>query len=297
MDIRANGTKIHVREQGDGKLALVFLHYWGGSSRTWDGVVGELSGQYRTIATDHRGWGDSDAPALGYSIGDLADDAQAVIEALDLRRYILVGHSMGGKVAQLLASRLPRGLEGVVLVAPSPPSPTVLADEQRAAMTHAYDSRESIEWLLDHVLTAKPLRPDYREQVIADSLRGAPQARQAWPNAAMLEDITGNVAFIDVPVMVIAGELDQVDRVETLQTELLPRIAGARLQILAGTGHLSPLESPLEIATMIRRFVVELESRAGMPKTPEQVPVVFDAAFSAADVDDKLPISNPLGIS
>ena len=60
-------------EQGDGKLALLFLHYWGGSSRTWDGVVGELSSQCRTIATDHRGWGDSDAPNHGYTIADLAN--------------------------------------------------------------------------------------------------------------------------------------------------------------------------------------------------------------------------------
>src|SRR5579864_1872869 len=85
MDIRTRGTRIHVREQGDGKLALLFLHYWGGSCRTWDGVVGELSSQYRTIATDHRGWGDSDAPNHGYTIADLANDAQDVIEALNLR--------------------------------------------------------------------------------------------------------------------------------------------------------------------------------------------------------------------
>lgn len=70
----------------------------------------------------------------------------------------------------------------------------VLPDEQRAAMTQAHDSRESIEWVLDNVLTANPLQPDCRERVIADSLRGAPQAKAAWPNAAMLEDITGDAA-------------------------------------------------------------------------------------------------------
>ncbi|TDN69507.1 alpha/beta fold hydrolase [Paraburkholderia sp. BL10I2N1] len=292
MDIRVNGTKIHVKEKGDGKLALVFLHYWGGSSRTWDGVVGELSGQYRTIATDHRGWGDSDAPEDGYTITDLADDAQGVIEALNLRHYVLVGHSMGGKAAQLLASRRPAGLEGLVLVAPSPPSPMVLPDEQRAAMTTTYDSRESIAWVLDNVLSANPLKPIYREQVIADSLRGAPQAKAAWPNAAMLEDITGDVASINVPVMVIAGELDQVDRVETLQKELMPRIAGARMHALPGTGHLSPLEAPSALATTIRQFVAGLESSAAAPNTPEQVPAAFDAAFNAGDLDAVIGLFN-----
>ena len=260
MHIQTRGAKIHVSEQGNGEPALVFLHYYGGSSRSWDGVIGELSGAYRTIATDHRGWGESESPKEGYSIVDLADDAQDVLVALELKRYVLVGHSMGGKVAQLLASRRPSGLKGVVLVAPSPPSPmTAFSDEQRTAMTTVYDTRESITQALDNVLIAKPLSPALREQVIADSLRGAPQAKTAWPLVGMVEDITGDVRSINVPVKVIAGEKDQVDRIETLARELLPRIAGARLHALPDTGHLSPLEAPSAVAEEIRAFVSELD--------------------------------------
>lgn len=261
MDIRTRGARIHVRDQGKGATALVFLHYWGGSCRTWEGVVDELPTHYRTVATDHRGWGDSDAPEHGYTIADLANDAQDVIEALNLRSFVLVGHSMGGKVAQLLASRRPGGLQGVVLIAPSPPSAMAIPEAQRQAMTAAYDSRESIGGVLDNVLTANRLTPALREQVIFDSLRGAPQARAAWPNTAMLEDITRDVGSINVPVIVISGELDQVDRVETLQQELLPRINGARLHVLPGIGHLSPLEAPAAVATLIRQFIEELEAR------------------------------------
>ncbi|RFU44872.1 alpha/beta fold hydrolase [Paraburkholderia sp. DHOC27] len=262
MDIHTRGARIHVEEQGEGRLALVFLHYWGGSCRTWDGVVDSLSSAYRSIAIDHRGWGESDAPAHGYTIADLADDAEDVIAELKLRAFVLVGHSMGGKVAQLLASRRPQGLQGVVLVAPSPPSAMKFSAEQRAAMSSAYDSRESISGVLDNVLTANPLTRAQREQVIADSLRGAPQAKAAWPNAGMLEDITAEVGVINVPVTVISGERDQVDSVETLRNELLPRIQGARLHVLPGIGHLSPLEAPAAVATVIREFVAELEPLA-----------------------------------
>ena len=260
MDIQTSGARIRVREQGNGEPALVFLHYWGGSSRTWRSVISQLSNPHRTIAVDHRGWGDSEAPEHGYTIADLANDAQEVIATLGLRRYILVGHSMGGKVAQLLASRRPRGLQGMVLVAPSPPAPMALPDEQRKAMAAAYDSRESVSWVLDNVLTANPLTPADREQVIVDSLRGAPQAKAAWPKAAMLEDITREVGSIDVPVLVIAGELDRVDSLDTLEKELLPRIAGARLVVLPGIGHLSPFEAPAAIAAAIEQFESELES-------------------------------------
>lgn len=260
MYIETRATKLHVTQQGTGETAWVFLHYWGGSSRTWERVIDALPEHYRAIAIDHRGWGDSAAPERGYGIADLADDAEDVIQSLGLTHYILVGHSMGGKVAQALAARRPEGLLGVLLVAPSPPSPMELPDSQRATMAAAYESRESVAWVLDNVLTASPLAPELREQVIADSLRGAPQAKVAWPEVAMREDISGQVGAINVPVLVLAGERDQVDSVETLQRELLPRIAGARLQVLPGVGHLSPLEAPSALAGHLQRFALALES-------------------------------------
>jgi|GEM_PF-236449 len=281
MDIQSNGVRIHVTQQGDGDLAIVFLHYYGGSSRTWRFVMDALSSRVRTVATDHRGWGRSEAPADGYRIEDLADDAQGVIEAMGLRRFVLVGHSMGGKTAQLLASRRLPGLQGLVLVAPSPPSPMRLSDEQRAVVAGAYASRESVEWVLDNVLTATKLSGDVREQVVADSLAGATQAKLAWPNVAMLDDITREVGAIDVPVLVISGDRDQVDRTETLREELLPRVAGARLQVLPGVGHLSPLEAPSQLVALISDFVQELESGSS---TPGQLVAAFDRAFNAGDV-------------
>src|SRR5471032_117273 len=166
MKMTVNNIQIEVQDRGTGAPALVLLHYWGGSSRTWDGVIAALPAGYRTVAPDLRGWGDSDAPADGYALADFADDAQQMIAALGLRDYVLVGHSMGGKIAQLLAARRPAGLSGLVLVAPSPPVPLALPPEARAAMAGAYLSRESVGMSIDHMLTAKPLTNSLREQVV-----------------------------------------------------------------------------------------------------------------------------------
>lgn len=155
MEIASNGIRIHVEEQGSGNPALVFLHYYGGSSRTWAKVIAALPKPQHTIALDHRGWGASDAPATGYGLADLAADAEGVIEALNLKQYVLVGHSMGGKVAQLMASRRPKGLVGLVLVAPAPPPPLVVPPEMREMMAGAYLTRESIGTAIDQMLTAK----------------------------------------------------------------------------------------------------------------------------------------------
>ncbi len=258
MKVASNGIVLHIEEQGSGELSLVFLHYWGGSSRTWRLVTAELAQRFRTIAIDHRGWGHSDAPDAGYALSDMAADVAGVITALNLRRYVLVGHSMGGKVAQLMASRRPAGLAGLVLVAPSPPTPMSLPAAARETMTGAYESRAAVEATIDNVLTAKPLPEEIRKQVTEDSLKGASAAKLAWPLATSQEDITHQVGNIDVPTIVIAGELDKVDTPNVLKTELLSRVPTASIHVLAGTGHLSMLESPLEIATLIRRFCERL---------------------------------------
>src|SRR5271169_1213825 len=134
MNITSNGIRINVTDNGHGNLAVVFLHCWGGSSRTWDRVLAALPPGYRTVAIDQRGWGSSEHPSGGFSVANLANDTAGAIEALGLERYILVGHSMGGKTAQLLASRRPKGLVGLVLVASAPPSPLNILEEIRAAM-------------------------------------------------------------------------------------------------------------------------------------------------------------------
>lgn len=260
MQIASNGIRIHVDERGSEGLPLVFLHYWGGSSRTWDHVTAILSKSHRTVSIDHRGWGQSEAPPSGYALTDLAADAEGVIEALNLRDYVLVGHSMGGKVAQLMASRRPQGLAGLVLVAPSPPQPMRMPTEAREMMAQAYSSREAVEATIDKVLTAKPLPAADREQVIEDSLRGAPQAKAAWPNATSLEDISDKVTTITAPTLVVAGELDRVDSVDLLKAELLTRVPHAVLQVLPGAGHLSMLETPRALAQIIANFANSLST-------------------------------------
>jgi len=250
---------IHVEEQGSGTPALLFLHYWGGSSRTWRHVIGALPGTYRTLAMDLRGWGASDAPDVGYALADFADDVRRVITERGLSNFVLIGHSMGGKIAQLVAAGQPEGLVGLVLVASAPPTPLGLPPDVREGMERAYSSTASVVVTIDHVLTAKPLSKDLREQVIEDSLRGGAAAKIAWPRYTSQEDISTAVSAITVPTLVIAGELDRVDSVSTLEAELLTRIPHADMHVLPGTGHLSPLESPLDVAELIGKFLSTLE--------------------------------------
>ena len=116
MKISSNGVQLNVSEQGKGGIALVFLHYWGGSARTWNPVANLFCREFQSIAIDLRGWGESEKPASGYSVRNQADDVEGVVRELGLNRYYLVGHSMGAKIVEVLASRKSKGLEGLILV-------------------------------------------------------------------------------------------------------------------------------------------------------------------------------------
>jgi pimeloyl-ACP methyl ester carboxylesterase len=245
---------LHVQQAGTEQPALVFLHYWGGSTRTWHPVIARLASAARCVAIDHRGWGSSSAPAHGYATADLADDALAVISALGLDDYIVVGHSMGGKVAQLLAARVPSGLRGLVLVAPAPARPAVVPDAVLAGMRAAYGSRESVIATLDGVLRHAPLDDALREQVVQDSLAGAQAAKEAWPAQTIGEDVSDGLGRIDVPVLVLTGEHDRVEPAELMRSHVLAHIPGATLEVVPGSGHLMPLERPDELSTRIAAF-------------------------------------------
>jgi pimeloyl-ACP methyl ester carboxylesterase len=127
---------------------------FGGTGRTWDLVIRELAGRHRCVAPDLRGWGGSDKKADGYDLHIQADDVAAIVASLGLSQYILVGQSMGGKIAQILGARRPQGLKGLVLVAPAPPTPFTAPKEQRDAMLESYQTAAGVEFALS-ILTSR----------------------------------------------------------------------------------------------------------------------------------------------
>ncbi|KAK3938158.1 alpha beta-hydrolase [Diplogelasinospora grovesii] len=240
---------------------VFFLHFWGGSSAVWSRVTSLLPPEWPTAALDFRGWGASVGPddAGAYSIAHLAADVEAAIASLEPQKVVLVGMSMGGKVAQAVAGRgrVGSALRGVLLVGPAPPTPLVLPGEMREQQVHAYDSAQSAEFVARHVLTSprSGLGDDAYEAMVRDMLGGNRWAREAWPAYAMAEDVVELARRIVVPVVVLGGENDLVEPVERLRSEVVGNIGGAKMIVLPGAGHMVPLEKPAEVAREIKEFV------------------------------------------
>jgi pimeloyl-ACP methyl ester carboxylesterase len=233
---------------------LVFLHYWGGSARTWDLVADRLAGR-GMLAVDFRGWSRSSGLAGPYTLRGLADDTLAVIADAGVTDYVLVGHSMGGKVAQLIAATRPAGLRGIILVGsgPAKTAPHVTPEYQEG-LSHAYDSDESVAGARDNILTATELPEAVKAQIVTDSRASSGAARTEWPLRGIAEDITEHTRMISVPALVVAGQNDHVEPADVLLDNLVPYLSGADFTVIPNTGHLIPLEAPADLVDAITAF-------------------------------------------
>lgn len=121
--IELNGLTFQYRESGDPSAPpLVALHALGKSAESWDQVAAELKGKYRVLALDQRGHGGS-ARTDSYSFELMCDDLLHFANAMNLERFTLIGHSMGGTVSYLFSEAFPSRVERLIVEDTPPPFP------------------------------------------------------------------------------------------------------------------------------------------------------------------------------
>jgi pimeloyl-ACP methyl ester carboxylesterase len=241
---------------------LFMLHALGGSARAWDDITAALGPGFEGIAIDLPGFGDAVA-AADLTVSGMVDHVIDVVRERAAQHWLLVGHSMGGKVASIVASRTLSGepglfgLAGVVLLAASPPSPEPMDEGRR---------REMMEWAMDGPLdeaasrafidanVGEALAPAADRLALDDLGRTSPQAWRAWLERGSREDWSAEVGTLDVPALIIVGgedgDLGEAGQRAT-NALIYPR---ATLRIEAGAGHLLPLERTRAVADLIATF-------------------------------------------
>lgn len=255
--LQVNGVALNVVEAGAGDRALVFLHYFGGSSRAWSLLADGLAPRQRCVMPDLRGHGSSEGPATGYAVADGADDVAALIDVLSLKSFVVVGHSMGAKIALALASRRPPGLRGLVLVAPSPPTPEPISDHDRAKSLASHGDAEAARDTAANISIHAPDDPVYG-QIVEDMVRTSPFAWAAWLEHGSREDISAGMAEIETPALVIRGARDETIAKDVVEREVSGRLDQARTVAIAGAKHLVPLDRPEALTRAISDWLEDL---------------------------------------
>lgn len=244
-----DGTRIAYRVVGQGAKTIVFVHGWMVSAAVFDPLVEPLSAlDTRLILPDMRGAGDS-ASASDYSMLAYAEDIKAVIEAVGAEDVTLIGHSMGGQIAQIIAAQLPDVVSQLVLMCPVPASGIPLPDDAVGLFSTSGQDREKQAAILG--LACLQLGDEAREELLNDAGRIDAECIthsflgwSAGGFADLLPAITAQT--------LVVGTDDPFLPPEFLDAAVVQPIANASFEHIPGPGHYPQLEAPeLTVATLL----------------------------------------------
>jgi 3-oxoadipate enol-lactonase / 4-carboxymuconolactone decarboxylase len=266
---------VHHRLEGpDDAPVVAFASSLGTTNAMWDGQAAALAGEFRVLRYDHRGHGGSPAPPGPYSVDDLADDALALLDELEIERVAFVGLSLGGAVAMTLARRAPERVERLALCCTAARFGPPEGWTERAATVRAGGVEAVAPAVLERWLTpAAP--PAMRERLEAQLLATSPDGYAACCEAIAGHDLRGQLGGLRMPVLAIAGSDDPATPPEWLAA-IADEVPGARLHVLEGARHIASVEFA---AAFNRALFPFLRGGAGMRARRE---VLGDAHVDAA---------------
>jgi pimeloyl-ACP methyl ester carboxylesterase len=268
-----DGGAISVISRGNGP-AIVLSHGVTLSVRTWVKQMEALpDAGFRAIAFDHRGHGASTVGDAGHTLDTLAADVRSVVEGLDLRDAVLVGHSMGGVAVQLFCLQYPEiaaeRVAGIVLL--STLGKIHLSGNRRLIelidkfASAAPDASgvlgfANVGLLLSRIGFGKNPQPSHVELTRQMIMACEPETRRASPAVLLGLHLDRELKQIAVPTLVICGTNDVLTPPAEAR-RLAKRIPGARLEMLDGAGHMAMLEQSANVDRLIAEFAHEVQGK------------------------------------
>ncbi len=154
--INGSAGLLHIEDGGEGGVPVVFVHSFAGDTTHWSAQLDHLRKTRRAIAFDLRGHGQSQPPAdNNFAVESLAEDIAAIVDALTMKRVVLVGHSLGGCAALLYAGKHPERVAGLVLVGVPGKVPAAQAQQIVTALESNYEKTME-EYVSQRLADAQP---------------------------------------------------------------------------------------------------------------------------------------------
>ena len=252
-----SGPRLHYAESGnsDGE-PVVFLHGWPDSWFSFSRVMPLLPESIHAVAVDQRGFGDSDRPLSGYTIPELAADVIAFLDALEIERATLVGHSFGTFVARQAAIAQPRRVAGLVLIGTGFATSTPVTRELQDVLRGLPDPIP-VEFAREFQSSTayRPLPPEFFERIVAESLKLPPHLWRLTIDRLLEYDDTRQLAQIEAPTLLLWGARDALfSRAD--QDRFIEALPTARLMVYEETGHCPNWERPEHVAADIASMVL-----------------------------------------
>jgi N-formylmaleamate deformylase len=251
----ANGIDVHYLRTGGDKPSVVLLHGLMLNGACWTPLARALEKDYDVVMPDARGHGNSGAPDHGYRYDNLAADVMSLIDTLGLANPVVLGHSMGGMTAAVVASRNPKRLRGLVLA-----DPTFLTP-QRQREVHESDVADQHRRILN--LSRKDLlaemegRHNHRSREVIElfaqarfqtSIRAFEVLTPPNPDYMQL------INTLNVPSLLVVGDVGSI-----VTLEMATELAGfnQRLEVvqIEEAGHAVPYDQPERFSAIVQTFL------------------------------------------
>ena len=269
-EFEAPGLVYRYVETGSGPVVLL-LHGFTGSKANWAALMGALADDFRLLAVDLPGHGESDAPTdpARYDMAAVARDLTALLDHLDVDSAHLVGYSMGGRLALYLALVELARWRSLVLESASPglamEAERVERRKKDAALAD-FIEREGVEPFIDRwerlpLFTSQRRLPEavrqaHREGRLRNRARGLAGSLRGM-STGIQPSLGERLGELALPSLLIVGELDE--KFVALAREMLARMPQALLTVVPEAGHAVHLERLNVYSELLRRWLVEFE--------------------------------------
>lgn len=238
----------------EGADTLVVLQGWGTEMSLYDSVAAAVNDRYRVIQFDLPGFGNSDEPREPWNVDAYADFFCSFMEALGIKKAVLLGHSYGGRVIIKLAARenIPFEIEKIVLVDSAGVMPERSASQKFKVRMYK---------IKRNFLTSKPVHSMFPEVIdYWMSKQGSEDYRTASPMMkkclvmAVNEDLQHLMPSVKQEVLLVWGDLDMDTPISDAH-KMEEKMPNAALVVLTGTDHFSFLYKPVEFRNILRAFL------------------------------------------
>lgn len=245
---RIDDIELAYDDAGSGP-AVVLMHGYPFNRSLWKEQAEALSGKYRVVRPDLRGFGESDATAAPVTMDRMAHDVALLMDHLGIQQAVVGGLSMGGYVALAFCKQFPSRVKALVLA-----DTRAQADTEEAKQTRSQQAEKAMaegmagiaDAMLPKLLTPDTVskRPEVVKRVRDMMLKTKPQgAASALLGMAQRDDQSEFISTITVPTMIVVGREDAITPVADSES-MHSKIAGSRLVVIDNAGHVCNVEQP-----------------------------------------------------
>lgn len=244
--------KLHYQIIGEGSQTVMVLPDWFGGGAYMAGLGHRVDGRrYRYVVVEHRGYGNARGDAGSHTLTEMADDLLAVADEVGAQTFHLLGHSMGGKAAQLLAAKHPERLKSVVAMTPTPPIALDLDSGTRALLEGCVTDIGNRRIALN-AATGGQYGEGFIDVLATLSWEASdPLAFRHYLEAWCDTDIRSELGVSNFPIHVIVGDQDPFVPEAAMREFVAAAFPEMKLTVLEGVGHYPLLEVPPRAAAIM----------------------------------------------